>query len=123
MKRVNLQNMSVEQLVERFAALALEQDRALLEENISRVNRLFDALKDVENELKQRDGDQRRALLRLYDHPNPQVRVKAVKATLAVEPITARRMLQAIADSREYPQSAEARSSIRYLEEGIYKPK
>ena len=123
MKRVNLQNMSVEQLVERFAALALEQDRALLEENISRVNRLFDALKDVENELKQRDGDQRRALLRLYDHPNPQVLVKAVKATLAVEPITARRMLQAIADSREYPQSAEARSSIRYLEEGIYKPK
>ena len=123
MKRVNLQNMSVEQLVERFAALALEQDRALLEENISRVNRLFDALKDVENELKQRDGDQRRALLRLYDHPNPQVRVKAVKATLAVEPITARRMLQAIADSREYPQSAEARSAIRYLEEGIYKPK
>jgi hypothetical protein len=31
-------------------------------------------------------------------------------------------MLQAIADSREYPQSAEARSSIRYLNEGIYKP-
>ena len=123
MKRVNLPDMSIDQLVERFAALALEQDRALLGENIKRVNQLYDALEDVEGELKQRDGDQRRALLRLYDHPNPQVRVKAVKATLAVEPSTARRMLQVIADSREYPQTAEAGSSIRYLKEGIYKPK
>lgn len=121
--QIKLGEMSVDQLVERFAALALEQDRALLEENIKRVNQLYDALKDVESELKLRDGDQRRALLRLYDHKNAQVRVKAVKATLAVEPIAARRMLQAIADSREYPQDAEARSSIRYLEEGIYKPK
>jgi hypothetical protein len=122
MKRLNLSEMSIDQLVERFTALALEQDRALLGENIKRVNQLYDALEDVEDELKLRHGDQRRALLRLYDHPNPQVRVKAVKATLAVEPATARRMLQVIADSREYPQSAEARSSIRYLNEGIYKP-
>jgi hypothetical protein len=123
MKRLSLQDMSVDQLVDRFAALALEQDQAMLEENIKRVNQLFDALEDVEGALKQREGDQRRALLRLYSHKNPQVRVKAVKATLAVEPTTARRMLQAIADSREYPQSAEAASSIRYLNKGIYKPK
>jgi hypothetical protein len=115
--------MSVDQLVERFAALALEQDRALLGENITRVNQLYDALKDVESELKLRDGDQRRALLRLYDHKNPQVRLKAVKATLAVIPETARPMLQAIADSREYPQAGEAGMSIWFLKEGIYKPK
>ena len=121
--QLKLDRMTVDQLVDRFAALALEQDRAMLEENIKRVNQLYDALKDVEGELKLRDGDQRRSLLRLYDHKNPQVRVKAVKATLAVEPSTARHMLQAIADSREYPQSAEAASSIRYLKEGIYKPK
>src|SRR5438105_5392652 len=123
MKMVALQDMAVDQLVERFSALALEQDRALLQENVSRVNQLYDALKDVEFELKPRDGDQRRALLRLYDHPNPQVRVKAVKATLATEPSTARRMLQAIAESHEHPQAAEAASSIRYLNEGTYKPK
>lgn len=122
-RQLKFDRMTVDQLVERFSALALEQDRALLQENISRVNQLYDALKDVEFELKQRDGDQRRALLRLYDHPNPQVRVKAVKATLAVEPSAARRMLQAIADSREFPQAGDAASSIRYLNEGIYKPK
>lgn len=123
MKRLSLQEMSVEQLVERFSALALEQDRALLEENIKRVNQLYDALKDVEAELKQRNGDQRRALLPLYKHKNPQVRLKAVKATLAVAPEAAHPMLQAIAGSREYPQAGEAASSVRYLKEGIYKPK
>jgi hypothetical protein len=123
MKRISLQDMSVDQLVERFSDLALQQDRALLEENIKRVNQLYDALKDVEDELKLRDGDQRRALVRLYEHKNPQVRLKAVKATLAVAPEVARRMLQAIADSREYPQAGEAGMSIRNLKEGIYKPK
>jgi hypothetical protein len=40
-----------------------------------------------------------------------------------VELVAARRMLQVIADSREYPQAGDAASSIRYLNEGIYKPK
>jgi hypothetical protein len=123
MKRISLQDMSIDQLVERFSTLALEQDRALLEDNIKRVNQLYDALKDVEGELKLRRGDQRRALLRLYDHKNPQVRLKAVKATLAVAPEVARPMLQAIADSREYPQAGEAGMSIWNLDQGIYKPK
>jgi hypothetical protein len=47
-KQVTLQDLSVDQLVERFAGLALEQDTALLGENITRVNQLYYALKDVE---------------------------------------------------------------------------
>jgi hypothetical protein len=123
MKQARLQDMTVDQLVERFSDLALEQDKALLGENIKRVNQLYDALKGVEGELKLRDGDQRRALVRLYEHKNPQVRLKAVKATLAVAPEIARPMLQAIADSREYPQAGEAGMSIWFLKEGTYKPK
>ena len=123
MKPVSFENMSVDELVERFSMLAVEQDGARREENIRGVNQLYDALKDVEGELRLRDGDQRRALLRLYDHKNSQVRLKAAEATLAVAPDAARHMLQALADSREYPQSADARSAIRYLEKGIYKPK
>jgi hypothetical protein len=65
MNRAKLATMSVEQLVDRFAALAVEQRQALLENKISRVNRLFDQLETVEAELKGRSGDQRRALLRL----------------------------------------------------------
>ena len=76
----------------------------------------------VEDELKARDGDQRRELLSLYNHPNAQVRLNAVKATLAVAPEPARRALQAIADSREYPQAGDAGMSIWNLERGIFKP-
>lgn len=122
MKRLSLKAMSSGQLVECFMELALDQDKALLRGEIATVNRIFDQLEDVEAELKSREGDQRRALMTLYDHPNPQVRVKAVKATLAVEPDAARRMLKVIAESREFPQAGEAGMSIRALERGIFKP-
>ena len=122
MKRVKLEGMSVQQMVQRFIAIALEQDEALLMNDIAEVSRLFWQLEAVEEELKVREGDQRRALLPLYEHPNMQVRLKAVKATLAVAPDTARRMLQAIADSREYPQAGEAGMSIDNLALGIFKP-
>jgi hypothetical protein len=51
------------------------------------------------------------------------VRLKAVKATLAVAPEPAWRMLKAIAESREYPQAGEAGMSLDNLESGIFKPK
>jgi hypothetical protein len=122
MKRDKLQSMTVDQLVQRFTAIALDQDKALLRREYARFNRLFDDMEAVEEELKIRDGDQRRSLLRLYDHPNAQVRVKAVKATLAVAPEPALRKLKAIAESREYPQAGEAGMSLLNLERGIFKP-
>ena len=122
MKRIRLEDMTVDQLVERFAAIGLDQNEALLMDAIAKFNRLFDEMEDVETELKSREGDQRRALLRLYDHPNAQVRLKAVKATLAVAPEAARRMLKTIADSHEYPQAGEAGMSLVNLDRGIFKP-
>jgi hypothetical protein len=76
----------------------------------------------VEDELKARDGDQRRELLSLYNHPNAQVRLNAIKATLAVAPEFARRALRTLADSREYPQAGDAGMSLWNLERGIFKP-
>ena len=122
MKRAKLQDMSVSELVEWFVAIALEQDKALLMNEIAKVNRLFDRLEAVEAELKARDNDQRRALLRLYDHSNAQVQLKAAKATLAVASLEARSKLKAIADSHEQPQAGEAGMSLWNLERGIFKP-
>jgi uncharacterized protein DUF2019 len=122
MKHVGLGQMSVAQLVERFVVLALEQDDALLSEEIAKFNRLFDEMEAVKSELKSRNGDQRRALLELYRHPNAQVRLKAAKATLAVAPQAARRALQVLADSQEFPQAGDAGMSIWALEQGIFKP-
>lgn len=122
MKRSKVSDMTVDQLIQRFTAIALDQDKALLRREYARFNRLFDDMEAVEEELKMRDGDQRRLLLRLYDHPNAQVRVKAVKATLAVAPEPALRKLKAIAESREYPQAGETGMSLLNLERGIFKP-
>lgn len=122
MKRTNVQSKTAEQLVERFVAIALDQDQALLMDQIAKFNQLFDEMIAVEDELKAREGDQRQALLQLYEHPNAQVRLNAVKATLAVAPQAAREMLQIIADSKEYPQAGDAGMSVWNLERGVYKP-
>jgi hypothetical protein len=123
MKDAKLTNMTVDALVDRFAALAGQQSIELDSNDIAAVNRLYWELEEVEAELKARQDDQRLSLLRLYDHPNMQVRLKAVKATLAVSPMLARQKLQAIADSHEQPQAGEAGMSIRAIERGIFKPK
>jgi uncharacterized protein DUF2019 len=121
MKRPSLNEMSVDQLVERFTALAVEQDDALLKDDIAKVNRLFDRLEAVA-ELKMRQGDQRRALMPLYQYPNMQVRVKAAQATLAVAPQAARQCLQEIQASDWQPQALEAGMSLWNLERGVFKP-
>jgi ParB-like chromosome segregation protein Spo0J len=123
MKQAQLMNLTVDQLVQQFTKVTLEQDKALLLDDFAEFNRLFAEMESIKDELSSRDGDQRRALLRLYDHPNTQVRLKAVKATLAVAPVLARQALQAIADSEEFPQAGEAGMSLVNLDRGIFKPR
>ena len=118
--RRRLQNLSTAALAERFVALALEQDDALLKDQIPRFSRLFHLLQAVEEELKARDGDQRRALLMLLEHANPQVRLRTAVATLAVAPDAARRALQQIVDRDDYPQAVDASGILRSIDEGKY---
>ena len=120
MKRVN--EMTVEQLVELFTVIALDQDEAILANDNATFSRLFKKMEEVKQELKVRNGDQRRALLRLYNHPNTHVRLKAAIATLAVAPQAARRMLEAIADSGEYSHAGDAGMTLVNLDRGIFKP-
>ena len=114
--------MTVDELVERFVAITLDQDRALLNDQLAKFNQLFKQMEAVKAELKGRPGDQRRALLGLFNHPNAQFRLKAAKATLAIAPETARRMLEKIANSHEFPQAGEAGMSLWNLDRGVFKP-
>jgi hypothetical protein len=123
MKRVKLSNLSVEQLVNLFVELSVEQDMALLSNAQAKVNRLYWKIDAINNELKSRPGDQRLALLPLYDHKNMQVRLKAVYATMALVPKAARSRLEAIAASGWMPQAGDAGMSLINLDRGIYKPK
>lgn len=122
MKQLNLKELTVEQLVERFTAIALAQDDALLDNDTAKFTRLYWQMDSVNGELKSRANDQRKSLLPLLNHPNAQVRLKAAIATLAVEPEVARNALQRIVDRSEFPQTAYARGMMRALDEGTYKP-
>jgi hypothetical protein len=116
MKRTSLKEMAVEHLAERFVALAVAESEAIDRGDIARYNRLFPQLEDVREELKKRPGDQRRALVPLLEHPNPQVRLIAAVSTLEVAPEAARRALELIKDRDEFPQAADAYGVLRRLD-------
>jgi hypothetical protein len=123
MKQTKLHEMSSEQLVECFAAIGVEQEKALLWNEIAKFNRLYSQKRAVAEELKSRPGDQRRMLIRLYDHENAQVRLNAATATLAVFPEAARHKIETIASSRKFPQAGDAGMTLFALNDGIFKPK
>ncbi|MBV5269983.1 MAG: DUF2019 domain-containing protein [Afipia sp.] len=122
MKKVDLSRMSGGDLVQLFAENTREQDRALLVGQIAKYNRLFDRMKDIHDELKRRPGDQRRILVQLFGFPNMHVRLQAAKLTLAVAPLEARAQLQAIVDSKWFPQAGDAGMCLHNLDTGFYKP-
>ncbi len=122
MKRTRVSKMTTEQLVQLFVELAVEQDAALLYRAQREVNRIFWKVEEIKSELKSRPGDQRAALLSLYDHENMQVRLKAAKATLAIAPEAARAALEAIRASGWQPQALDAGMSLGELDRGVYKP-
>ncbi|HVW57023.1 MAG TPA: DUF2019 domain-containing protein [Rhizobiaceae bacterium] len=122
MKNPDLSILTDEQLVARFAEIGTEQFEAEELGQIGRFNRLYEKKLRVVAELKRRQGDHRRALMALYDHPNPQVRLNAAKSTLAVAPVAARQVIQAIADPKDTAQALDAGMCLWALEEGIFKP-
>jgi hypothetical protein len=116
MKSIDLGKLTVSQLVDHFTKLALEQYEAELYDETAKYNRLYDKIIAIRDELKGRSGDQRSALVPLFVHPNPQVRLKAAIYALAVAPAAARQALQEISDRNEYPQAADARFTLEAIE-------
>jgi uncharacterized protein (DUF924 family) len=118
----NLQNLSVNALVDRFATIGVEQYKAKDAEQDERYKELFYKMYDIQEELKRRQGDERRALIMLFDYPNMQVRLMAAKYALAVAPQAARRAIEAIAASTWAPQCYDARMCLHMLDEGTFVP-
>jgi hypothetical protein len=121
MKNKALSGMSEAELVALFMKYAVDQDDALLGNEIGKVNKLYWKITAIKDELKSRPGDGRRALVPLFDHPNPQVQVKAAKATLALVPVAARQVLESLQTCRG-PQQLEAGMTLAFLDDGTFKP-
>lgn len=113
---------SVQELVERFVSIGLAQYDALYVADTVKFNRLYREMEQVRSELKQREGDQRRALLPLLDHPNLQVRMKAANSVLAISPQLARKALESVRDSGILPQSADAEGMLDAVQKGWFVP-
>jgi hypothetical protein len=113
---------SVQELVERFVSIGLAQYDALYVVDTKKYNRLYAMMVDIRNELKRREGDQRRALLPLLDHPNLQVRMKAATTLLAISPDLARKALESVSESKIYPQARDAGMTLSALENGTFVP-
>jgi len=120
--QTSIQKMSVDELVDNFSASALRQFEAELENSVARQNKCVEEQMAIAAELKTRPGDQRAALLELYNHPNVQVRLNAARLSLAVAPTAAREVIQAVKESKQYPQAMDAGMCLWTLEQGILKP-
>jgi Domain of unknown function (DUF2019) len=122
MKRTKLNALTIDQLLQQFAQIGVAQDRALLARDHSRFNRLYDQMGDVDRELRARGANARLELLRLFNHPNIQVRLKAATMTLGIAPVAAREALETIVASKEFPQAGDAGMLISGLDDGTFKP-
>jgi hypothetical protein len=122
MKRVKLKSITVDQLVDRFAEIGVAQDEAELYGEHKKFRRLFNQMHDVDQELRRRGLQARLALLRLFDHPNMQVRLQAAKWSLGVAPEAARQVIESISESNWFPQAGDAGMTLSSLDSGIFKP-
>jgi hypothetical protein len=122
MKNESLHAASVSDLTERFLKSALTQFEAELTSDIRKQNKCVEEQMRIAAELKGRPGDQRSALLALYEHPNVQVRLNAARLTFAVAPKAARELIQAIVDSKRQPQAMDAGMCLYALDQGVFKP-
>lgn len=122
MKKAHLARMTIDQLVDRFAEISVDQDDAIWTGKNATYNRLYDEVELINKELIERGPDAQLALLRLYGHPNIQTRLAAARSTLAVAPEKARQLLQWIAYSKLYPQAADAGMLLDSLNNGTVKP-
>jgi hypothetical protein len=120
--KLDLQKMSVADLVGRFTELGVGQFQAELRGELAKESKLILQMRPIVEELKSRPGDQRSALLPLFNHPNIQVRLMAAKLTLAVAPAAARQMLESIQNSDEQPQAMDAGMCLWNLDRGVFKP-
>lgn len=122
MKTQRFKMLSDTDLLQTFLTLAMSKAKAVMETDTGKLKRLYPKMQALNEELRSREGDKRRLLMKFYNHPNPQVRVEAATATLAIAPDAARESLQLVCDRHEHPYALEAGMRLDALERGIYRP-
>ncbi len=108
-------NAPVDEMLQGFIELSLTQHEALLYLEARPYNRAYMKIKKLVEELEARPGDQRHALIELFDHDNPQVRLNAAKHAHPLYPDKAIQIVQSIIDARALPQEVYAKDVLSFL--------
>ncbi|MBX9710080.1 MAG: DUF2019 domain-containing protein [Xanthobacteraceae bacterium] len=116
MRGAVLSELNIEDLVERFVQLSLQEDVAANVLRVSLVNRLVVQIHEISKELARRPGDQRLVLTKLFSHPNLQVRFNVATNLFSLVPAEARRQIEEIADSKVYPIAGHAGTYLLILD-------
>lgn len=118
----NLANFTISELTSEFVRLAIAKGEAIMGDQTTKASRIYWQMNAIEEELKSRNGDQRRILSTLFQHPDPSVRLEAATATLAILPAASRQVLKSIWDRDEFPFAGDAGMRLHHLETGFFKP-
>lgn len=120
-----LDDLTNDELVERYTQLSLKQFDALYEEEEGGArdyNRLYRAIHAIADVLRARGIEARRTLIPLLTHANAQVSLNAANELLAVAPAEAYAAMERLAESAPGPQRLRARMDLRFLAQGICPP-
>jgi hypothetical protein len=117
MSELNYSQMTLDELLRRFEDACLRQYDTWITDDIEQFNADYRILVAVKDELKARDPQARRFLLRLLIHENPQVRLQAAKFVYPAAPEEAKACLQEIRKAKLPDQSLDAGMTLRGLEE------
>jgi len=120
-QNLDLKSMSLDALLGRFEEICLVLDEVRhdpFEEGVEQGNICLEALWKVNDEIKSRGPDARRALLRFYNHPNYRVRLKAATHTYRVAQEPARRCLEELKKWQIPDVSLEAGMTLYAIDDG-----
>jgi hypothetical protein len=101
---------------------AIRQGDAVITDDHRTYNRLYRQVKAIDDEFRARGPIVRRAIVRLFDDPNPYVRLNAGIWGYAVDPERAQATLQALRESNFLLPAADAGMFLRAIEKGEYTP-
>lgn len=115
-EKENLSALSNAELVDRVVAYSLKQFDVLREDDVKTYNKLYRALDEIYDVLRERGIEAHRALLPLLEHRNAQVQLNVASELRDIEPARARAAYEYVAKWGPLEQAGPARMALDWLD-------
>jgi hypothetical protein len=116
MKTADLPKATTHELVALFEKLALDQEVEMLALESGRYSRIYRQISHVLDELKRREGDRRRDLLKFLGHESRHVRYVVASHCEDLDPSRSRAVLREIANCGITPYALYAGMELHFFE-------